>query len=338
MEARGPDRLEAIRTMKNIFSLRSQRNVILSGWLFGLVGSVFIGGAVAQAQTFVDPGGLPPGGRSATYLDTSATLQQKLGSLIVTEPLSPPSLCLNAPASGPTSSHCVSAWTGVTGALGGPFVRLRTESFAAPQNVANYENVRQRGAVRFQANGASPIPTFVTRGNSLAPNAVALYGTNREDWTSYAGYFSGRVLIDRHVDLSGGQGQSGKLCLNGTSTYNPSGPTPRYGCITQWTDIQGGPITAYVKLQTSNVVVLQNENNKVSLWLKRALQLGSAVVGAPSTTQNIGFYCGDGLCSVSPDESSTGPNYCITDCAVAVPPPGDGSSSTTGEDEIVPLQ
>lgn len=41
-----------------------------------------------------------------------------------------------------------------------------------------------------------------------------------------------------------------QLCLNGTATYNPSGPLPRYGCISAWSDIIG---TVAGKLQLSTL-------------------------------------------------------------------------------------
>lgn len=87
----------------------------------------FIIPAVALAQTYV-PAGTPFGGPSTPPLNSSTNTQRKLGPLGIGSIASPQSLCLNA--TNPGDPTCITAWSNLSGQIGGPFVSLSQNAWA----------------------------------------------------------------------------------------------------------------------------------------------------------------------------------------------------------------
>ncbi len=273
-----------------------------------LVGSTFLAWP-ARAQ-FINPSGLPPGGRSASWLDTSSQAQQKLGSLLIGDGAR--QLCLN----GSTGTACVSSWTEAANGVGGPFVRVYQDQILVPE-------FRQTGYARLI--GTANRPTLESDADPVVPPEVAItktgvYASYIFDQYSFAGSFSGRVRII--ADTSGSPGQ---LCLNTTNLYPDNqffnGQYHDFGCIDDWTDLQSTSIGPYIKVQAANPPVLQDGAG----WLGTdqeyspgvpaarpgAWQFNSVVVGGVSPNPPVAAFCGDGLCSSELGETAAS---CLADC------------------------
>lgn len=269
----------------------------------------------AMAQIYIEPSSPPPAGRSAAILDTSGTTQKKLGSLTIGQSPSPlQRLCLNGTGdltggddatSVAPNGHCITSWSNVVNALGGPFVALVPTSPSSPGTLANYS--QQSGYVRLLGGGSEDNAyTWLSQTNDpSAGTTTALYARSQliEDM---AGSFSGAVRIEPTA------ASLGRLCLNGTD--NLSLASPGGHCIKDWSDIPGANINDQLTLQATTAPNTESG----SVWLQAALNAGAVVLGAPPANQPAGVttpYCGDGMCSqeISEDISSSS-NYCALDC------------------------
>ncbi len=270
---------------------------------------IFVGfGGTALAQTFIEPSGPAPGGRSATYLDTSSTTQKKLGSLIIGDGAgTAETFCLNANSSASTDANCITTWTDLLGKVGGPFVETHADdTITSPGLPSSYDPSFQIGYARVRGNASPATDAIVATANLTYPGtAVAVYGTDNRDNSNYAGYFSGRLSIVNHYELSPIPDIPGEICLNADTPYNPADAAPRYGCIDDWADVGGVAAGPYVQLQPANP-----PNPQVgSAWISKSWQMGAVVAGNPSFVSTS--YCGDGLCSTNINESS---GSCAIDC------------------------
>lgn len=292
--------------MKRFF-IKFPKHPLFAVWLSV---AVLLSNLSPVAAQFIDPTAIAPGGRTATFLDTSATSQKKLGSLLIGDGAGSDMLCLNG--TGP--ADCISSWLNLAGALGGPFVRLYENQVVNPTLLASYNAFLQNGMAALQGVGATAAPTFTSNADAGSLK-VGLYSSDGYDPTSYAARFGGRLSITNHTNVTNDPGQ---VCLNATTAYNPAGPLPRYGCITNWTDLGSGTIGAYVHLQTSNPPALYELG---SSWvgtsgstIRGAWNVDSAVVGGATTGGVSNQHCGDGLCSL---ELFEGPpfNFCPADCS-----------------------
>ncbi len=291
-----------------------------------------------SAQVYIDPTGPAVGGRSATPLDTSATTQQKLGSLLIGQTGLPASrICLNGTGNlvggddaspGNPGGHCVTSWANVVNSLGAPFVDLvKTAPSGAAGNISSY-NAPNSGYARLKASGPGTASTFLTEANNAvgAGTTTALYASTGyiED---YAGYFSGKFSIEPTAI------NRGRLCLNSTCNYNAGDPACQnlinnfgYYCVSDWSQIISNT-NDRLSLQTSVSPTIESG----TVLLKEGFSAGAAVIGVPPSTTPLGTtvpFCGDGLCSREIHEDQSGnANYCALDCET-IPLPNNVTAQT----------
>lgn len=282
----------------------------------GVLGLVFVIALPALAQTYVLPSSVLPSANTtpvAPPLNSSASIQRKLGSLLIGPANGTAKICLNA-NSAADSARCVDEWSDVAIATGGPFLRYdddNTKSGGA--QAGNYQT--QPGFVRIRAYCPDPscqaggrqyysfltaAATGLTSGGTPMIGATGLYATDGGSALNSAAYFSGRlhifgtILNDNSITLNG------ELCLNGVA---------RPDCIKAWTDLATGGGT-FLELQTPANGVQAPTPNTGSVSLSGTGLFGSIVVQPSSVTPAISKSCGDGMCSNAENEST-----CAIDCA-----------------------
>lgn len=262
----------------------------------------------AHAQVFVEPTS-PTGGTTASPLNASLTTQRKLGSLIIGTAANPASLCLNTDTDTDTS-NCIKSWSQVN--AGSAYVLLNQTTFAVnpPATVDQHTTTQGDGYARLKADSTkNQLYTLIAEANSASSNATAVYATDNNVTTNYAGYFSGSVYVGK-----GSTATNRQLCLNDTVTL--SGTSGGKGCISAWTDLGVlNPLGSFVALQpTPGVATAQTGGASLSGSAAVAGDLTAGVViGTPVSSTPITYTCGDGICSTTttPPENQTS---CPADC------------------------
>ncbi|GEM_PF-2979720 len=265
----------------------------------------------AKAQQYLTPNGTAPESNTvpvAPPLNSSSSIQQKAGSLIIGQNGGSAKLCLNA-GSTTDVSKCVQSWADVANSIGGPFLKYSpTLAPSSPLLPDSYPS--DPGFVRVQAQcslagcpgGSQQLYSFLTTATTNAGNfAHGLYATDSNtaasSTTDFAGYFSGRLYIYNTI---GNGDPPGQLCLNGDTAID---------CIDQWTDISP-PSTLFLRLQSAN----PPSPDTGSISITGTALLGSAVIDAPTSSTGTAATCGDGYCSTATENQTN----CPIDCAPIV--------------------
>lgn len=295
-----------------------------------------VGNDVA-AQTYVNPTAPPPGGRAATFLDTSAVTQLKLGSLFIGRTTSPKYFCLNAISSFPSgisqadkdAGYCINSWSSL---IAGGLLPLYTNQFAVtgaspPFPIAEkYLDAAGTTTGYLRVKGASSLTTIITTADAFPLNTTtAFYGDtgSSPQAGSFAAYFNGRLKVD---DISG-LSRSGSLCL-GSNTFNPS-------CTARFTDLCAtctgrSNYNDQIRYDVNNPPAVASLNgagtvvhNQSARLTKEtgagtyggSWQFDSAVVGGVTNLPTNKSYCLDGYCSKERGEDLPADgDYCPSDC------------------------
>lgn len=321
--------------MSNECAKKLYRQAKVAAWL-----AMFLSwGNAALAQTYISPTAPPPGGRSASLLDTSGITQLKLGSLFVGQASTPKYFCLNAVSSTIGSiaqadidaGYCINSWSSLTA---GGLLPLYPDQFSVGggsppfPDAENYFMAANATPGYVRIRGTSSQPSLAVTADTFPGNTTSGYygDAGSSPLNSYAAYFNGRLKVD---DISGsGNENSGSLCL-GSNVSNPN-------CIDHFSDLCA---TCTARLDYSDQLLFDTNNppkmaavhtgnvlihNQSARLTKEtgsstaggAWQFESAVVGGFSSTPDNKSYCGDGYCSTERGENSgADPDSCPIDCS-----------------------
>lgn len=277
------------------------------------------------AQTYLDPSAIPPGGRSAIFLDRTAATNKKLGSLLIGghAPGIPNTarLCLNG-TSMYDGANCVLTWSDVGSGLFDGKVQVQKSPTSIPGSPATY--TKQYGYYSLMSNDAAAVRDTFSTVTNFGNAGSAIYATGNEsggtlDLQNNAGYFHGRVKVFSNVSGPAVLAQ-GQICLNGTDARipcaGPTCPTGRIGhCILQWSDIGTVTPDGVVQMQLASPPPVTQIG---TVGLRDASSYGSVVLGTPVSVP-VKYTCGDGYCSNGENNTVGGPNYCPIDCAPISP-------------------
>ncbi|MBI5405335.1 MAG: hypothetical protein HY976_03870 [Candidatus Kerfeldbacteria bacterium] len=271
--------------------------------------------------------GVNPVDQKYNFLNGSAQLQQKLGSLILgpsaaeqdAKKLPPGQLCLNgtAPWDNTTGTgNCITAWTQVVPTTGN-FIEYGTlPNSADGTNLANY--TQQRGAIQLFStiNSSSlqnPNVTFISRGADNVNASKAIWGRAFPSTFDYAGYLLGSAYV-------GNSGRTAQLCLNGSGTWNPLIPSAGH-CITTWAGLIPNQVTNFLRLQSGTP---SPDTGLISI--SQGTLVGSLTAGDASKlpAQFQAFTCGDGRCTTG--------ESCSVDCSALTPV--NSLSVTAGDGQV----
>jgi len=253
----------------------------------------------AIAQTFVEP--TSPGGDTTAWpLNSSSNPQFKRGSLIIGSSTTQAKLCLNTDDYD-DAVNCISSWN----QLSGTYVRLQTTIPATPTDPLSY-GTADPGYAHIKGN-AGQLFSIVAEANTAAGNATGIYASDGGQAANFAAYFEGNVLVQN-------AGNTAKLCLNDVADLSA---TTGKGCIDSWSDLASiASAGTYVVLQPmTSTPSPQPGQVGVSGGASVAQIAQSAVViGAPTSTTDPLYTCGDAICNGSETAAS-----CAIDCDVTPP-------------------
>ncbi len=267
---------------------------------------IILGLAIAAPAIaiYVEPSSTPPGGRSATFLDTSSNTQVKLGSLVIGDTVNQAALCLNG--SDP-NGNCITAWSDLGGSVGGALVKVNPDQLVDdPSLIDSYTPYRQTGYAALQGSGGTPAATVIADpAIGVLGTQVGIFATDDLDRGAFAARFSGILSVEQDKNSN-----PGLLCLNGiTKRGKGAGESPSGQCISAWSDLGSITVDPYVKVQTANPPLIQpiavgglpvegglawtGTGNGVA---NAAWQFESVVAGGPMKVSISPIYDNDGLC------------------------------------------